>query len=81
MAKEANYTIYVTGVNISTKILIFLSYKKAFKTYLHTMNSVKEIRADTVAAKGGGVILIAYLNAATQDKAPKVNSVDAKPKA
>ena len=49
--------------------------------YLHIMNSVKEISADTVAAKGGGVILIAYLNAATQDKAPKVKSVADRPKA
>ena len=43
--------------------------------YLQIINSVKDISEDTVAARGGGVILMAYLNAATQDKAPNVKSV------
>ena len=49
--------------------------------YLQIINSVKDISEDTVAARGGGVILMAYLNAATQDKAPNVKSVNCNPRA
>ena len=48
---------------------------KRIGIYLQIINSVKDISEDTVAARGGGVILMAYLNAATQDKAPNVKSV------
>ena len=51
------------------------------KKYLHIINSVKEINDETVAAKGGGVILMAYLKAATHDNAPKVKSVTPNPNA
>ena len=54
--------------------LIKISIKR-IGIYLQIINSVKDISEDTVAARGGGVILMAYLNAATQDKAPNVNSV------
>ena len=48
--------------------------------YLQIMNSVKEINEETVAAKGGGVIFMAYLKADTQDKLENVKSVALKPK-
>jgi hypothetical protein len=54
--------------------LIKISIKR-IGIYLQIINSVKDISEDTVAARGGGVILMAYLNAATQDKAPNVKSV------
>ena len=43
------------------------------------MNSVKEIKDETVAAKGGGVIFMAYLKADTHDKLANVKSVALSP--
>ena len=57
------------------EIKISIKQPKRIGIYLQIINSVKDISEETVAARGGGVILMAYLNAATQDKAPNVKSV------